>query len=186
MLLVFQTNATPLAAQAQAPAKLKIVILEGEGAINNIRQRIAREPIVQVEDENDRPVGGAVVIFLLPDKGASGVFADGSRSLTILTDDKGQAQARGLRPNNVSGQLVIAVTASYMGRTASARILQSNAMAGAAAAGGSGKLIVAILAAAGAAAAVGAWAATRRGNGQQPLPMPTTITAGTGSVGPPR
>ena len=32
----------------QAPAKLSIVIVEGEGAINNIRQRTAREPIVQV------------------------------------------------------------------------------------------------------------------------------------------
>src|SRR5690348_13602149 len=43
----------PLAARAaaqDAPAKLNLVIVEGEGAINNIRQRTAREPIVQVED----------------------------------------------------------------------------------------------------------------------------------------
>ena len=31
-------------------------IVEGEGAINNIRLRTAREPIVQVEDENRKPV----------------------------------------------------------------------------------------------------------------------------------
>src|SRR5690349_10386612 len=43
----------------QTAAKLNIVIVEGEGAINNIQQRVAREVIVQVNDENNRPVGGA-------------------------------------------------------------------------------------------------------------------------------
>ena len=60
------------APQAPAPAKLNIVIVEGEGAINNIRQRTAREPIVQVEDENRRPVAGAAVLFLLPEDGPGG------------------------------------------------------------------------------------------------------------------
>ena len=59
-------------APAPAPAKLNIVIVEGEGAINNIRQRTAREPIVQVEDENHRPVAGAAVLFLLPENGPGG------------------------------------------------------------------------------------------------------------------
>ena len=65
-----------LAQQAQTPnpSALNLVIVEGEGAINNIRQRTARETIVQVEDENHRPVAGAVVAFLLPSDGASGVF----------------------------------------------------------------------------------------------------------------
>ncbi len=68
------------APQAPAPAKLNIVIVEGEGAINNIRQRTAREPIVQVEDENHRPVAGAAVLFLLPENGPGGTFANGARS----------------------------------------------------------------------------------------------------------
>ena len=39
----------PAAGQAQpVPTKLNILIVEGEGAINNVRQRTAREPIVQV------------------------------------------------------------------------------------------------------------------------------------------
>ena len=53
------------------PAKLNIVILEGEGAINNIKQRTAREAIVQVEDENRRPIAGAAVLFMLPESGPS-------------------------------------------------------------------------------------------------------------------
>jgi hypothetical protein len=60
----------------QAVTGLSITIVEGEGAINNVRQRVNREPIVQVEDNNRKPVAGAVVVFLLPDQGASGTFTD--------------------------------------------------------------------------------------------------------------
>ena len=78
---------------------LNLVVLEGEGATNNIRQRTAREPIVQVEDENHKPVAGAIVVFTLPSNGAGGTFANGARTLTMVSDSKGQAVARGFRPN---------------------------------------------------------------------------------------
>lgn len=172
------------APQAPAPAKLNIVIVEGEGAINNIRQRTAREPIVQVEDENRRPVAGAAVLFLLPENGAGGTFANGARSLTVLTDSKGQAVAKGLRVNDAAGKFQIQVEASYLGLTAAATITQTNAVITAAAAGGvSGKLI-GILAAVGGAAAVGIVVATR-GGGSGGTPTPTTISAGTPTVGNP-
>jgi hypothetical protein len=186
--------ATPVLPQQPAPArKLNIVIVEGEGAINNVRQRTAREPIVQVEDENRRPVAGAIVIFTLPDQGASGVFLDGSRTLTVTTGPDGRAVARGFRPNNVEGKIEIRVNASQSGAApASATITQINqAVVGAAAAGGvSGKLI-AILAIAGGAAAGGIVAATRggNGNGTQPTstqPPATVIAPGSATVGPPR
>src|SRR5689334_10476333 len=86
--------APPLTAQAPAP-KLNIVVVEGEGAINNIRQRTAREPIVQVEDENHRPVAGAAVVFTLPSNGAGGAFANGAHTLTTVTDAQGRAVAHG-------------------------------------------------------------------------------------------
>lgn len=57
--------ASPAAFAQQA---LNLVIVEGEGAINNIRQRTARDPIVRVEDENHKPVAGAAVVFLLPSR----------------------------------------------------------------------------------------------------------------------
>jgi len=63
-VLVLQLICAPVYAQDQpAPTKLNIVILEGEGAINSVRQRVAREPVVQVEDENHKPIGGAAVTF---------------------------------------------------------------------------------------------------------------------------
>jgi hypothetical protein len=187
--MVCQLGSTPASAQ-EAGGQLNIVIVEGDGAINNIRQRTAREPIVQVEDQNHKPVAGAAVVFLLPDQGASGVFANGSHTLTVMTDAQGRAVARGFRPNNVQGKLQIHVTASHQGQTATATISQTNAIsaaAGAAAAGVSAKLI-AILAVAGAAVAGGVVAATRGGGGgttPTPTTLPTTVTPGTGTVGAP-
>ena len=183
-------------ARAQAPAqeagsapKLNLVIVEGDGAINNIRQRTARESIVQVEDQNHKPVAGAVVVFLLPDHGASGVFANGSHTLTVVSDAQGRAVARGLKPNNVQGQVQMHVTASHNGQVANATITQTNAItaaAGAAAAGaGISAKLIAVLVIAGAAAAGGAVAATRSGGSSTPAVTPITITPGAGTVGAP-
>ncbi len=183
-LLLAIPDVARAATQAPVPAKLNIVIVEGEGAINNIRQRTAREPIVQVEDENHRPVAGAAVLFLLPENGPGGTFANGARSLSVTTDSQGRAVAQGLRVNNVKGKFQIQVEASYMGLSAAATITQTNAVITAATAGGvSGKLI-GILAALGGAAVVGAVVATRGGGGGgTPAPTPTTISAGTPTVG---
>jgi hypothetical protein len=195
LMLLIALPLSPVAAGQTAPAKLNLVIVEGDGAINNIRQRTAREPIVQVEDENHKPIAGAVVVFLLPNQGAGATFADGSHSLTVITDNQGQAVARGLRPNTGQGQFQIHVNASFNGLTTSAIITQTNAAgaagAGAAAAGGiSGKLI-AVLIAVGAAAAGGAYAATHTGgssttNAPPAAAVTTSIAAGAGTVGPPR
>ena len=185
---------TPLWAAPRAQegaAKLKIVILEGEGAINNIRQRTAREPIVQVQDENNRPVAGAVVLFTLPDRGASGVFANGAKSMTLTTDAQGKAVATGLKPNTVAGKIEIRVNASHQGQTASATITQTNVPGAAAAGAGAGK-IIAILAIAGGAAAGAALGLGGKKNGGSapaptptPGPTPTSVSAGTPSISPP-
>jgi hypothetical protein len=176
------------AAQAQAPASgLQITILDGDEATNNIRQRTAREPIVQVEDENHKPVAGAVVIFLLPNDGAGGTFPGGARTLTTTTDDKGQAVARGLRPNHTSGRYQIRVNASHDGKSASATISQIN-MVGAASGASSSlvpKWLMAVVA--GAVVATVATVATHGGGGSSPTTnVPVAVIPGTGSVGPPR
>jgi hypothetical protein len=188
MFLVFW-----MAAFAQAPM-LNLVVVEGEGQINNIRQRTAREPVVQVEDENHKPVAGAIVVFTTPSNGASGVFANGSHTLTVTTDEAGRAVARGLRPNAARGEFQIHVNVSSQGRTANKNINQTNAVltaAGTVAAGGAGHgKLIAILAAVGAAAAGGIVYATQQGGGSSPstpaAASPTTISAGSGTVGPPR
>jgi hypothetical protein len=183
-------------ATAQVAPMLNLVVIEGEGATNNIRQRTAREPIVQVQDENHKPVAGAIVVFTLPSNGAGGVFANGARTLTMLSDNQGQAVARGFRPNGLKGKYQIRVNASHQGRTASTSINQTNAVlaaSGAATAGaGLSAKLIAVLAVVGAAAAGGAYYATHSGSGTPaavitpPGTTGTTIAAGAGSVGPPR
>jgi len=177
---------------AQAPTKLNIVIVEGEEAINNVRQRTAREVIVQVEDENNRPLAGAAVYFLLPESGPGASFPGGARSLTVMTDQKGRAVAAGLRNNNVAGKFQIRVEASYQNVTATTTINQANAVLTAGAAAGVSGKVIAALAVAGGAAAAGAVAAMsggkNGGNGAPPAPTrpPTTITPGTPTVSGPR
>lgn len=180
------------AAPQNTGLKLNLVVVEGEGAINNVRQRTAREPIVQVEDENHKPIAGAVVVFTLPSQGASGAFAGGQQTLTVMSDSQGRAVARGFKPNHVQGQYQIHVNASYNGQTSTTTINQSNAVVAgttAASAGISAKLI-AILAVAGAAAAGGAYYATHNGGGNNTntatIPAGVSITPGAGTVGPPR
>ena len=178
------------APEQAAPAKLSIVVVEGEGAINNIRQRTARESIVQVEDENHRPIAGAAVLFMLPDSGPSGTFANGTRTLQVMTDGQGRAVAKGLRVNNLQGKFQMQVQATYEGGTATTTITQVNAVITAAAVGGISGKVIAILVIAGGAATGGVIAATHKGGGgtsntPPPPPTPTTISAGTPTVGGP-
>jgi hypothetical protein len=185
-LLLINLLTAPVWAQDQQP-KLEIVIVEGEGAINNVKERVNREPIVQVEDENHKPVAGAAVVFFLPNQGPGGTFADGTRSLTVTTDSQGRAVARGIRYNKVSGQMQIRVTATANGQTATASITQTNVAGGGAAAGGlstTAKVLIIVGIAAGAAA--GAIIATRGGSSSSnPNGIPTAITPGTATVGAP-
>ena len=173
---------------------LNLIVVEGEGAINNIRQRTARETIVQVEDENHKPVAGAVVVFTLPSQGAGGAFANGAQTLTVMTNAQGRAVAQGLRVNRVAGRWQMRINASLGNRTGTVTVSQTNVAAAAAGAGAAGaaagisaKVIVIVVAVAGAAAAGGVVAATRGSGGGNTasIGVPTSISAGTGTVGHP-
>jgi hypothetical protein len=175
------------AAQIQ---KLNIEIVEGEGAVNNIRQRMAREPMVQVTDENRKPVAGAAVIFLLPNQGAGGAFANGAKSFSTITDTNGNAVARGMQANRLSGNYQVNVTASHQGQKASTSINMVNAAVAGTVAGISLVKLLLILGAVGGAAAAGAVVATNGGNnngGSAPgARPPTTVSPGTPTVGVPK
>jgi hypothetical protein len=105
---------------------MDIIVVEGEGAVNDIHQRVARNLTVKVEDDDHHPLSGASVVFALPISGASGDFANGTRNVTAVTNQDGIAVARGLKPNQVPGKLQIYVTASYRGLGAKAVISQYN------------------------------------------------------------
>jgi hypothetical protein len=179
VLAIQSTLFTAYPQDQTTPAKLSIVILEGEGAINNNRQRVAREPVIQVEDENHKPVAGAAVTFLMPNQGAGASFANGARSLTVLSDEKGQAIARGLKPNGINGNYQVRVNASFRGQTASSSINQSSAVSASPGTSGLSAKVLSIVGAAGAAAAVGIYLGTRGGS-------PTVLSPNGTSVGAPQ
>lgn len=177
-LLLFQTY--PSCANAQQTAgKLNITIVEGDGAINNVRQRVNREVIVEVQDENHKPVAGAAVTFFLPNQGPTGVFSNGGRSLTTLSDSSGRAAARGLRLNHMPGRMEIRVTATSGQRRGEALISQTNILPAAAVM--STKLILLLAVAGAGAAAAGAILATRGGGAS--AATPNVIVPGTPTVG---
>lgn len=180
LILVFNTT---IAAQDT----LHVVVLEGEGAINNVRSPRAKEPVIRVEDANNLGVPGAVVTFLLPAQGAGATFGDGGSSLTLITDDRGEAVGRGLRANRMPGTFQIRVSASKGALNTTASITQTNVDPGAS---HSSSKLIAIVAIVGGVAAAGAAVALRGGKdtttAAPPAVAPTIVTPGTPSFGGPR
>ena len=114
----------PAALAQDLPARIDILVVEGEGVINSVRQRIAHDPVVKVEDDDHRPVVGAAVVFAVPVAGTTGEFSNSTKTLTVVTDKNGLAAAHGLKTNEIPGKLQIYVTASYHGLRARALINQ--------------------------------------------------------------
>ena len=191
-LLPLQCNAAAASPQEQAPPPgITIRFVEGQGAINNINRGTAFEPIVEVLDEQGLPAKDASVTFTLPAVGPSGAFPDGGKLLIVRTDENGRAIARGMRPNRLSGQFEIRVTANYQGRSTTAVLTQTNA-APSTAERGSGRKWAIILGIVGGAAAAGVLAASGGGGSSAPAPTgsPTppagSVTPGTPGFGAPR
>lgn len=115
--------------------KLFIDIVQGQDVVNNVKQRVAREPQVVVYDENHNPVNGATVTFLLPKGGPGASFPGGQTSFTTTTGADGQATAPGLQANNIPGSFHINVVVSSQGSTVTGTIPMANVLAVAVAAG---------------------------------------------------
>ena len=111
---------------------LKIVVIEGEGAVNIIQQKTAVSPLVEVRDRNNNPVSGAVVTFTIQG-GYSAAVAGGAQTVSITTNAAGRAAMAALNPVN-PGTFQIQVQAAFQGQTAAAAITQTNVMTAAQAA----------------------------------------------------
>jgi hypothetical protein len=105
---------------------LRIFILEGNGALNDISSGTATAPVVEVRDERNVPVPAAEVLFRLPSEGAGAFFAGRRLSWSAVTDFNGQAAAPSLTPNYQTGSFAIQVTATHGGSSTRAMITQRN------------------------------------------------------------
>jgi hypothetical protein len=180
-------NGPQQAGAPPAPA-LQIVILEGEDVSNNIKERTAREPIIQVQDENHKPVSGAAVLFSIDSQGghAGASFLHGAKTFTGTTDADGKVTAHGFHPNTHTGQFHVNVAASKGQLTTHTTIAQTNITAAATAAtsaGITGFVATHVVLVAAVAAGVVAGSVTAGVVASQS--SATTITTGTGTVGAP-
>lgn len=138
MIAVSVLTCTAVFAQSQ-PA-LRIVVIEGEEAVNVIQQKTAVRPVVEVRDRNNLPVSGALVTFSI--EGGKAASFGGASTLTVATNAAGQAAVTSLTPS-AAGAFQIQVSAAFQGQVATATIAQTNVLtaaqaAAAGAASGSG------------------------------------------------
>jgi hypothetical protein len=115
----------PPAFSQSLPTRINIVVAAGDGTTTPVRRRVAQDPAVRIEDDDQQPVAGVTVVFALPVSGTSGEFVNGSKTLTVVTDKAGLATAHGLKTNEIPGTLQIYVNASFNGLRARALINQT-------------------------------------------------------------
>lgn len=126
--------AQPAAAQAAgAPTPpptvegLKVIALAGKDEVNDIQRRVMAPLVVEVLDQNDRPVQNAEVVFRFPLQGPSAAFPGGKTSLTARTNGQGQVAAMNWMANNETGKFDVHVNASYGNQVGSLTLSMINA-----------------------------------------------------------
>jgi hypothetical protein len=125
---------TSAGAQPAGNTALRIVVVEGEDAVNIVQQKTAVAPVIEVRDRNNLPVPGALVTFSIQSGNAATL--GGASTLTVATNAAGQAAVTGLTPT-AAGAFQIQVSAAFQGQVATATIAQTNVMTAAQAAAAS-------------------------------------------------
>jgi hypothetical protein len=179
---------------------LKILVLAGNEEMNDLERKVMAPLVVQVLDQNDRPVQGAEVVFRFPLSGPSATFPGGKTSQIVRTNGTGESAALNWMANGEAGTFVVHVTASYgneMGETTVkmtnvTRIVEGNSgirsgarRGGKHAAWYSSKWVKIALVAGAAGAVAGIVLAVHGGSSSTPSHPPITITPGPPTVGGP-
>lgn len=124
--------AAPAAAQpipaAQLPVEqnLKILVLAGNNEMNDLERHLMAPLVVQVLDQDDRPMDGAEVVFRFPLNGPGASFAGGKTSATVRTNSGGQAAATNWMANGQVGTFEVHVNASYGNEIGETTLKMSN------------------------------------------------------------
>jgi hypothetical protein len=121
-------TAPPLKPMAPLPTvqNLRVRALAGDGEMNDLERRVMAPLVVQVIDQNDRPVEGADVVFRFPLNGPGALFADQKTSKTVKTNGQGQAAATGWMANGELGTFQVHVSAAYGNQIGGATISMTN------------------------------------------------------------
>lgn len=176
--LILPATAAP---QPQAPAadapKFKIEILTAAGKAQKRRQgMVSSESVVRVTDENDVPVAGATVTFLLTQvSGGSASFINGTGTNVLTTNAQGLASTGPVTASPQSTFNIVA-SAGSAGQAASVTIPVSMAAVAAGVGAGAGISALAVtLIVVGAAAAAGVAVAAGGGGSSSPTTPPAAL-----------
>jgi len=90
---------------------LRIIPLAGDGEFNDLGRNIMTPLVVQVLDQDARPIEGADVVFRFPLMSPTATFPNQRNSLTVRTNADGQAAALGWTASGM-GAFRVQVTAS--------------------------------------------------------------------------
>jgi hypothetical protein len=175
---------------------LKMLVLAGNDEMNDLERRVMAPLVVQVLDQNDRPVEGAEVVFRFPLNGPGATFTGGKTSQTVRSNGTGEAAAVNWMANGQVGTFEIHVNAAYGNEIGETTVKMQN-VSRIVETQGSNKharhnhwysptwVKVALIGGV-AAAAVGIVLATRGGgHSSSSSTVPITITPGSPSVGQP-
>jgi hypothetical protein len=127
-----QQAATPPATPPQTPAQLpveqslKVRVLAGNGEMNDLEKHVMAPLVVQVVDQNERPMDGADVVFRFPISGPSATFPGGKASVTVRTNGTGQAPALNWMANGQVGAFEVHVNATYGNQVGETTVSMSN------------------------------------------------------------
>ncbi len=136
----------PIPCTAQEPekpmqSKYKLTVVEGASTMKRAKKgRVSAQAVVKVTDENDVPVAGIAITFLLPQlSGAGATFAGGGMASIVTTNAVGLASSGSFAAVGGSS-FSLSVAAAVPGGVISAAIpVNTAALAiGAGAAGGAG------------------------------------------------
>ncbi len=172
---------------------LKVTALAGNHGMNDLERGLMSPLVVQVLDQNDRPVEGAVVVFRFPLNGPGATFRGGNTSQTVRTNGQGQAAAVNWTANDQVGDVSVHVTATYGNQLGETTVTMTNVTRVVENAKGgrkqtkwySSKWFKIALIAGGAATVAGIILATRGGGSSSSTPT-ITIIPGTPTVGGPQ
>ncbi len=187
----------PAPAQRLAPLpteqSLKIRVLAGKGELNDLERRVMAPLVVQVIDQNDRPIEGAEVVFRFPINGPGAAFPGGKSSITVRSNGGGQAAAVNWMANGQAGAFQVHVTASYgnqIGETTfemtnATRVVEGARNSKAKSLWSRRWVKLAVIGGAAAAIGVGVFLATRGGSSSTSSGTTVTVSPGSPTVGAP-
>ena len=189
------TQPAPVTPIAPLPMtqSLKVTALAGNKGMNDLERGLMSPLVVQVLDQNDRPVEGAEVVFRFPLNGPGATFRGGNTSQTVHSNGQGQAAAMNWTANKQVGTFEVHVTAAYGNQLGETTVSMSNVTRIVEDTKGgkkqskwySSKWVKIALIAGGAATVAGIVLATRGGGSSSTTTPTITITPGSPTVGGP-